>query len=57
MPADAMVETRRRGGMPMLVARRSIMVAGVERLYLLAVPTTYDANSIRTCPAPPSMRR
>ena len=41
MPPDAMMDTRRRGA-PMLVARRSIMIAGVERLYLLAVPPTYD---------------
>jgi poly(3-hydroxybutyrate) depolymerase len=44
MPADAMMEESRRGGGPMLVARRTIMHAGIERLYLLAVPPAYDPN-------------
>ncbi|HMI93962.1 MAG TPA: prolyl oligopeptidase family serine peptidase [Polyangiales bacterium] len=43
MAADAMMEARR-GASPMLVARRSIMVNGIERPYLLAVPPSYDPN-------------
>jgi poly(3-hydroxybutyrate) depolymerase len=44
MAADAMMEAPRRGGSPMLVARRSIMLNGVERPYLLAVPPGYDPS-------------
>jgi poly(3-hydroxybutyrate) depolymerase len=44
MPADAMMEQGRRGGGPMLVARRSIMHDGIERLYLVAVPPAYDPD-------------
>lgn len=39
---DAELEEGRRGAQPMLVARRSIEIAGVERNYLLTVPPDYD---------------
>jgi len=45
MPPDAEVEQSRRGGVPMLVARREITVDGVARLYLVAAPMDYDANT------------
>jgi poly(3-hydroxybutyrate) depolymerase len=44
MPADAELEQSRRGAPAMLVARRSLVIAGVERRYLLAVPPEYDPD-------------
>jgi poly(3-hydroxybutyrate) depolymerase len=42
MPPDAMLEPGRAGRPGMLVARRTIDVAGVTREYLVAVPQSYD---------------
>jgi poly(3-hydroxybutyrate) depolymerase len=45
MAPDAEVEQSRRGGVPMLVARREITIDGAPRLYLVAVPMAYDGST------------